>query len=96
MIMVLVLARQQKTHDLVRRNAHQDHAQLTQTLNYDRAFRARANQAGALVWVICRYIPPNTCPKLLRAWRGPHNVFCVLQEVPVVALDTSQNVNFQR
>ena len=76
-----VLARQQKIHDLVRRNTHQ--AQSRQKLKYDRAIQARAYQPGDLV---CRYVPQKGSPKLMRAWRGPHKVVQVLQMVEFTSL----------
>ena len=79
-----MLARQQKIHDLVRRNTHQAHSR--QKLKYDRAIQARAYQPGDLVWVFCRYVPQKGSPKLMRAWRGPHKVVQVLQMVEFTSL----------
>ena len=89
-----VLARQQKIHDLVRRNTHQ--AQLRQKLKYDRAIRAKAYAKGDLVWVFCRYVPQKGSPKLMRAWRGPHRVVHTLQDGRVYILDTGQKFHFER
>ena len=89
-----VLARQQKIHDLVRRNTHQ--AELRQKLKYDRAIQVRAYQPGELVWVFCRYVPQKGSPKLMPAWRGPHKDVQVFQDGRVYVLDTGRKVHFER
>ena len=61
-----------------RQNTH--HANFRQKLKFDRSTRARANQAGESVWVICRYIPRKVSPNLTRAWRGRQKVVHLLQE----------------
>ena len=63
-----VIVRQREIHDLVRRNTHQ--AQQRQKLKYDCAIQAKAYEVGGPVF--CRYIPQKGSPKLMRAWRGPH------------------------
>ena len=89
-----VLARQQETHDLVRRNTRQ--SQLRQKLKYDCAIRAKAYAKGDLVWVFCRYVPQKGSLKLMRAWRGPHRVVHTLQDGRVYILVTGRKVHFER
>ena len=89
-----VLARLQEIHDLVRRNTHQ--AQMRQKLKYDRTIKAKAYKRGDLVWVFCRYVPQKGSPKLMRAWRGPHRIYHILQDGRVYILDTGQKVHFER
>ena len=89
-----ILARQQEIHDLVRRNTHQ--AQQRQKLKYDRAIRANAYNVGDPVWVSCHYVPQKGSAKLMKAWRGPHNVVHVLQDGRVYILDSGQKVHFER
>ena len=89
-----VLARQQETYNLVRRNTHQ--AQLRQKLKYDRDIQARAYQPGDLVWVFCRYVPQKGSPKLMRAWRGLHKVVQVFQDGRVHVLGTGHKVHIER
>ena len=55
-----IISRQQKIHDLVRRNAHQ--AQRRQKLNYDQNIRAKTYSVGEPVGVFCRYIPQKEHP----------------------------------
>ena len=89
-----IFTRQKEIHDLVHRNTHQ--AQLRQKLNYDRAIRANVYNVGDPVWVLCRYVPQKGSPKLINAWRGPHNVVHVLLDGRVYILDSGQKVHFER
>ena len=90
-----MLARQQGNHDLVRRNTHQSH--LRQKLKYDRVIRAKAYQAGELVWVFCRYVRQKGSRKLIRASASVvGRVVHVLQDGHVYILDTCQKVHFVR
>ena len=81
-----IIARQQKIHNLVGRNAHQ--AQRRQKLKYDQTISAKPYSVGEPVWVFCRYIPQKGTLKLKREWRGPHKVAQVLQEGRVYILDS--------
>ena len=89
-----LLARQQEIHELVRRNTHQ--AQLRQKLKFDRHLKAKAHAVGDAVWVFCHIIPKGGTRKLIRAWRGPHNVTNVLQDGRLYVLDTGQKVHYER
>ena len=89
-----MLARQQEIHDLLRRNTHQ--AQLRQKLKNDRTIRVKTYKQSELVWVFCRNVPQKGSPKLMRAWRGPHQVVHTLQDGRMYILDTGQKVHFER
>ena len=89
-----LLARQQEIHELVRRNTHQ--AQLRQKLKFDRHLKAKAHAVGDAVWVFCHIIPKGGTRKLIRAWRGPHQVTNVLQDERLYVLDTGQKVHYER
>ena len=45
---------------------------------------------------ILRRDPDGGTRKLIRDWRGPHNVTVVLQDGRLYVLDTGQNVDFER
>ena len=89
-----ILARQQETHDLLRRNTRQ--AQQRQKLKYDRAICANAYNVGDSVWVFWRYVPQKVSPNLMKTWRGPHKVVHVLQHGRVHFLLSGQKVPFER
>ena len=89
-----LLARQQETHELVRRNTHQ--AQLRQKLKFDRHLKAKGHAVGDAVWVFCHIIPKGGTRKLIRAWRGPHKVTDVLQDGSLYVLDPGQKIYYER
>ena len=89
-----ILARQQKLHELVRRNTHQ--AQVRQKQKFDRHLKAKVHTVGDSVCVFCHIIPKGGTHKLLGAWRVPHKVTDVLQDGRLYVLDTGQKVHFER
>ena len=80
-----ILARQQETHDLMRRNTQ--HAQQRQKHTYN---------VGDPVWVFFRYVSQKGSPKLMEDWRGSHKVVHVVQDRPIYILDSGQKVHFER
>ena len=65
-------------------------------MKFDRHLKAKAHAVGDAVWVFCHIIPKGGTHKLIRAWRGPHEVTDVLQDGRLYVLDIGQKVHYER